>query len=370
MDSQIRGSDPQPGADDLSIHHAKQLCFQRIQGCAAKQNAKVVAHVQALEQMLQLWAKHSGVDARKGMSLDDRLEDQPDLKETVIGLLELIQQKITEALSSSDDLSDAESTPAMVSSDDDDVCPEELLIKQKWRSYRGGPWETVGVAVDMLIELTAMIRKSTVRNSGLPTHFSRADDYFAEYAKLLARNWFKDARRSLTDQLGDSVFVRRRQMLYKMKHEEKISRSVPNLTHLPAKSKPTSLPTSDTIEGVKPPKEAAPPIGSPRPGTHVFANPTPSSTNLSQFDRNRFKQRNRKIGALSGITEGSVSIEETSFSYMYPEPPTLGEKQRYGVCPYCSVVLPASKLTKGAWRQHLHEDLHPSTAEIGPGKYT
>jgi hypothetical protein len=139
-------------------------------------------------------------------------------------------------------------------------------------------------------------------------------------------------------------------MLYKMKHEEKISYSGADLTPVPSELTPAPLSTRETTQGMKPLKEAAPRIGSPHPVAHIFANPTPSSTNLSQFDRNKFKQSNRKIGALSGITEGSVSVEETSFSYMYPELLALGEKQRYGVCPYCSVLLSASKLTKGAWR--------------------
>lgn len=92
----IRSHDYPPEATQSSIYHAKQLCFQRVEDCAAQKNAKFAAHAQALEQMLQLWAKHSGVDARKGMSLDDRLKDHPDLKTTVIGLLDLIKQKATQ----------------------------------------------------------------------------------------------------------------------------------------------------------------------------------------------------------------------------------------------------------------------------------
>ncbi|RSL51016.1 hypothetical protein CEP51_015268 [Fusarium floridanum] len=247
----------------------------------------------------------------------------------------------------------------MVSRTDEDVDPEEFLIKQKWRSYKGNTWETVGAAIDMLIELTATIRKSTVRNSSLPTHFHRQDDYFAEYTKILARKWFKDARSTLTDQLGDSIFVRRRHMLYKMKHEEKISYPGTHLTPLPVESAPVSLITRQTAPGLESPKGTTPRFESLRPTVPIFANPSPSSTNLSQIDRIRLQQRRRKIGALSGITEGSVSVEETGFSYMYPEPPVLVEKQRYGVCPYCSGFLSASKLTKEGWRKHLHEDLRP-----------
>ncbi|KAI8724178.1 hypothetical protein NCS52_00275500 [Fusarium sp. LHS14.1] len=349
---------PPLGAESLNLRHAKQLCLQRVHDCTAQQNAELAAHAKDLEQMLQLWAKHSGVDARKGMSLDDRLKDHPDLKATLIGLLELIEQKVTQALSSPDDHGDPEKSPATVPRNEDDVDPDEFLIKQKWKSYSGSTWEAVGAAVDMLIELTAMIRKSTVRNSSLPTHFHRPDDYFAEYAKILARNWFRDARKSLTDQLGDSVFVQRRQMLYNMKHREKISYPAADLA--PTSTKPTAAPsrTVETIPRMERPQNPTPQIKSPRPTAPIFADLTPSSTNLSQLDKTKLAQRSRRIEALSGITEGSVSLEDTKFSYMYPEPRTWGETQGYGVCPYCSGFLPASKLTKIAWRKHLHEDLH------------
>ncbi|RSL39146.1 hypothetical protein CEP53_014279 [Fusarium sp. AF-6] len=359
MASQIRASDPRLEVQHSSIRHAKQLCFSRMNDYMAQGNPKFSANAQAVEQMLQLWAKHSGVDARKGMSLDDRLKDHLDLKATFIGLLDLIEQKIAQALSSPDEHAEAETSPAMASRTDEDVDPEEFLIKQKWRSYKGNTWETVGAAIDMLIELTATIRKSTVQNSSLPTHFHRQDDYFAEYTKILARKWFKDARSSLTDQLGDSVFIRRRHMLYKMKHEEKISYPGTHLTPLPVKSTPASLTTRQTAPGLESPKGTTPRFESLRPAVPIFATPSPSSTNLSQIDRIRLQQRRRKIGALSGITEGSVSVEETGFSYMYPEPPVLVEKQRYGVCPYCSGFLSASKLTKEGWRKHLNEDLRP-----------
>jgi hypothetical protein len=98
MDSQIRASDPRLEAQYLSIRHAKESCFRRIEDCVAEQNPKLAAKAQAVEQMLQLWVKHSGVDARKGMSLDDRLKDHLDLKATFIGLLELIEQKMAQGI--------------------------------------------------------------------------------------------------------------------------------------------------------------------------------------------------------------------------------------------------------------------------------
>lgn len=96
MEAPVQSRDPQSKARNLSIHDAKERCFRCLDDYAAHKNPKAAAHAQGLEQMLQLWAKHAGVDARKGMSLDDRLKDYPDLKTTFIGLLELIELRITQ----------------------------------------------------------------------------------------------------------------------------------------------------------------------------------------------------------------------------------------------------------------------------------
>lgn len=98
MDTQIRASDPRLEAQNLNIHHAKESCFRRMDDCVAQEDPKLAAKAQAVEQILQLWAKHSGVDARRGMSLDDRLKDHLDLKATFIGLLELIEQKMAQGI--------------------------------------------------------------------------------------------------------------------------------------------------------------------------------------------------------------------------------------------------------------------------------
>lgn len=237
----------------------------------------------------------------------------------------------------------------MSNDDNDDIDAEEFLIKQKWRSYKGNLWDAIGAAVDMLIKLTVMVRKASVsvRNSTLAAHFHRPDDYFAGYAKILARNWLKDARRSLTDQLGNSVAVRRRYMLYRMRHEEKINHCRTDFVPAPAK----------TTLGLLSKREFAPNTPSTprstRSANPVFVGTTPSSTNLSQLDRNRLRRPIRNRAAPSGITEGSVSIEETGFSYMFPKPPSLGSMQRYAPCPYCSTPLSAKDLTKDAWRSAI-----------------
>lgn len=254
------------------------------------------------------------------------------------------------ALSSSDNQIDHPSAPETVTTHDfdadEDLDPEELLIVQKWKRYNGNAWESIGAAVDVLIELTAMVRKSTVSvgDSILHTTFHRTDDYFSDYAKTLTRRWFQDARKSLTDQLGEAIFIRRRHILYRMKHEEKI------IYPRTGAWTSTSIKSTEPVT-VHPVTADAFPETKPRPTTTipVFGASAPSSTNVSEFQKERFKRRQGRHGALSGISEGSISTTETSFSYMYPEPPKLGD-ERYTTCPYCLMILNSNDLNEGAWR--------------------
>lgn len=121
----------------------------------------------------------------------------------------------------------------------------------------------------------------------------------------------------MTDQLGNSVFVRRRQMLYKIKHE-KISYPAAHPTPTPTESTVAPLRAAETIQGIVRLQQTAPRINLLRLTVPIFAELTPSSTNLSQLDRTKLAQRRRRIDPLSGITEGSVSVEETSFRTCIP----------------------------------------------------
>jgi hypothetical protein len=87
-------------------------------------------------------------------------------------------------------------------------------------------WTAAEQAIDDLHVMAAAIRRSSVQSQkyNLSSRFERDDDlYFEEHATLLVKREFSNAQRSLCEQLGASIAVRRKRLFRKKLHEEKLS---------------------------------------------------------------------------------------------------------------------------------------------------
>lgn len=85
--------------------------------------------------------------------------------------------------------------------------------------------DSIRHAVEELHFIASLIRKSSVRsqNYSLSSGFERDDDpYFENYTSLIIRHTFPHTRRSLCKQLAASVALRRKRLLRKIRHEEKL----------------------------------------------------------------------------------------------------------------------------------------------------
>lgn len=216
-------------------------------------------------------------------------------------------------------------------------------------NYDGKPWEAVGAAIDTLIELASAIRKSTVSKQGLrwSSHFRRPDDaYLGEMTKLLVRKRFPDARRSLTDQLGYSIFVRRRRLMYQQSHEAKIPYLRHGTSPLPSDN---GTVTSRFERRQQPAKSFA--VNERRKVSSPFKpqiiNPPPPNTELSKINKILLERRARTPTTLSGRSNGSTSCEEREPEY--PKYPSFERDEEYCSCPYCFTPLLTAKM-KPNWR--------------------
>lgn len=94
MDS-FQESSSKSGNVDRCLFEATSRCSRKISECLELGTQETAACARALQQLLEMWARHSGVRAREGLSLDDRLKDRKDLKDALLGLLNMIHEELT-----------------------------------------------------------------------------------------------------------------------------------------------------------------------------------------------------------------------------------------------------------------------------------
>ena len=208
-------------------------------------------------------------------------------------------------------------------------------------------WEATTKGIDSLFKLAAAIRDSD-NSSGdteTPAHYSRPDDlYFEEIAKLFVRRCFPHARRDLSDQLGHAIYIRRRKILYRQRHEEKLQFPRLSMTLEPFGIQTAALPgeLSDALN-----------ITTNHRLKQLQANEgirravAPSLTQFSQFQtQSTIMRRTRAETTIAGRNTGSVVFESVEFDY--PDPPKDLGQQAFLPCPYCCKQLTPSQ--RRNWR--------------------
>jgi hypothetical protein len=163
-------------------------------------------------------------------------------------------------------------------------------------------------------------------------------------AVLLVKRRFPHAKGTLHEQLGASISVRRKRLIHRLRHADKLSfnrekvRSSRTRKHESAKS----------ITGTQAEQK-----------THFaprgmgLATKASSATNYSRMNAGMAWDRIRRQPALSTISMGS-SVEDVTIEYLYPEPPQFNPTDKSIPCPYCRKPLPVLLLKGGSksgyWR--------------------
>jgi len=189
--------------------------------------------------------------------------------------------------------------------------------------------------------MATAIRRSSVRSQkyNLSSHFHRDDDsYFQQRAYLLVRYFFPDARRSLCDQLGESIAVRRKRIFQRIQREEKLS-----TRRQPAKPNNN---LGKGVEGAERPLMSAQ-ISMPQVDKRLAnlsrqnptvprrgpAGPAGSADTGSRLDGVAARHYLKRGPALSTASTGS-SIRLSTMTY--PDKPRFVEGDERCACPYCA----------------------------------
>lgn len=276
------------------------------------------------------WAANIGVFAPSRASLDARLDGRGGLKyrPVILQLLSAIQQNLLRLKLWRSHHGDGPQNGA-TSSDHGEI------------SYSDGI-QAIGDMIDRLHRLSASIRKASTRdrNSKAAAYIERDEEgndlsqAFETNAVRIIQQMYGAASESLCRQLGHSVSLRRKRILYYRRHQTKLARGIPktaqhsipeivgNINTQPLPPMPTIIESTATP---LPPAAEIPIAPSVHPSETAASVPD-SDTQVSTVAPSQ----------VSSASSGSLWQDQ---SLRYPPAPRADEITGEYLCSFCSAVL-------------------------------
>lgn len=303
----------------------------------------------AIETMTQLsrfkiWAGNIGVFAQGTASIEHRLRDDPDIKECLVRMLERLELKIDEISRPCDPeiyrddisaLSDSSSETSTQDSEEEDFDDnEDVKSRTRLRSY---PLQRIQAIITNLYRITSAIKKPQSSrefdrvSTWVPEDSASLDEELAGLTSYL--HWDFEHKYpglatspALTERLIETSVRRRKTLLYRQSHREKLESGAEDWF------RPRN-PQSVTRSLLSP---ETPQYTSPLPSSNAAKKlTTPAQTQASSVYRAGFsgKAKPRIPQSISpSIAHGLVQLD-------VPQPPKPEEEGVEVLCPYCNLRL-------------------------------
>lgn len=208
--------------------------------------------------------------------------------------------------------------------------------------------------ISRLYRLSTTIRKSAVQNrkTKAANYVDRDESghdmssEFEKYATHLVKQEYPDMSQVLCERLGYANSLRRRQFLYRQRHQQKLS--------LGTKSRVSQGGTELMPE---------PSVLTPgtRDGAHSLSKDlqfghSPAvredgkSALLSQTMAPALEIRSIRPGGALSMVSTAITASPVQGSFDVPSPPQLTARAKEFQCPYCCLMLPAKEASPSRWR--------------------
>lgn len=316
----------------------------------------------------KIWVGNIGVFAAGNASLDARLRDDLDIKEIMIQMLtrlwKLIDQLINPPLSEAEDEDNSDSSQSTSSSSTSpslDVSLggtsetgdfDEPLAQQTHQSSQK-LLQDIDSIITRLYRLSTIIRKpiSFSENAKVARFIDKTDE--GEDAKEYVSHirWVIQTRRHpgasavLIDRLVDAVVLRRKKLLYRERHQQKLNQGTDREFTM-------ELTVPERTYPAKAPERNARPV--PRQNTPFLkvaatvksSQTVPlSATEASSVNRQGLATYASSV-APSGMTRSAISRRE---QLDVPRPPRLQSETEEAICPYCFQIMKKTEMIGMHW---------------------
>jgi hypothetical protein len=296
--------------------------------------------VQQLRHKFDFWNNYAGAYGPEGQRLDDRLIDFPQVVEAIIDLLRVISGALDHGESLEPYLSKVQALTQPGTAMNDHVASvdssgsykQDLAqdigryqsMEEIYASVDQKFWGDMIVALNELMKLTAMIRKSSSSNRAHreDPRDPEGEDAFFEYClPILMRRKFPAARTSLTRLLADSVIARRKNLSRQRTREEirlSLRTNSQAMVRSPVRGDIDIDDRTNSALGLE--------------VVRISQNPSPL-TAISKPDPSiLYRFRNNVKPAESIIGQGRSSVEQAMYP---PQPKPDAENSGPTKCPYC-----------------------------------
>ncbi|KAK3940300.1 hypothetical protein QBC46DRAFT_354287 [Diplogelasinospora grovesii] len=288
--------------------------------------------IRGLYNNLTFWIDDTGALTRAGASLDDRLHGHDEIRDVVVGFLQILERNLRRLERNKDQ------NPIFPNAE-----------SQRYLS-------AIDLALDKLYSLARAIINASAngQSQDLFNVVSDEDKSFHGMAISYVKRKCPNARPSLWEHMGDTISARRRALLHKHRHAEELK------TRWAPKPPPAPKPEQRLTPSVEKDTEKLPVLGGM---LRVLPSAADSrATQASKMDRGAALQYIHQKPALS-IRSSASSQQGVSMSAEYPDPPRIKPGEKHVQCPYCLEPLPAAEVYKGTkneyWRRHVNQDLKP-----------
>ncbi|KAF4432614.1 TPR domain-containing [Fusarium acutatum] len=287
-----------------------------------------VKRLSGLRSSFYHWIEYTGARSSPESSLDTRLQGFDEVTSMVLELLDMVARNL------------------------------QRLIDKHIRSSQLEQWDedlnAVNEAIDRLHFLAIAIRKASVKrlHYDIKTFLTDEDTTFLRYARTYVRWRFPAAPKVLCNQLGDSIAVRRRILLRKYKHEQRLKkpRNINISKVVPSQDEKLTKTNVETSLQMKVHQAAT---TSGLSSTYTKASKPSHQGKIMEYLKRGPKTVLSSIQSQKGGGDDSIQ---------YPDPPRVEGGDKPTKCPYCELSLETTQLQdpmSGYWIRHVNEDLQP-----------
>lgn len=314
----------------------------------------------------KIWAGSLGVFAADTASADFRLKDDQDVKDVLISMITCLREQVEhlgqptplptlleeqtqdkdESASSGSPVSLTASSSSWELSSDSDSATNMECVPRNLQSRNNGLTQITDI-VNRLYRLSTVIRKpaSLSEHAKVAQYIEKTKNNldfedFEPYVKWQIRQWCPETTVTLIDRLSDAVMFRRKRLLYRKRHQEKLNEGTEDWFI-------TRNPESIYLESDKPFKVQDVGLVHRTPAK-MRKSVAFSATKASSVDGQAVHAYEKSV-APSGITK-SAMVRRGNLDIPTPPKPRGGLEAQ---CPYCSKFLTKEQLNSAQWTSVL-----------------